>query len=52
MVNFLNAHEMRGPATAAEWDAAYHVALHTLGLRPKHPLAKFVIDVFPDVGAH
>ena len=52
LVNFLNDKEMVGPTSAAEWMAAYHVALHALGLGPRHRLARYVIDVFPDVSAH
>lgn len=50
LVNFINDKEMKGPTTQAEWEAAYQVALYTLGLSTRHPLAKYVIDVFPDVG--
>lgn len=49
MVNFVNDHEMNGPTSANEWKAAYQVAFHALGLRPHHALAKFVLEVFPDV---
>lgn len=49
LVNFLNDLEMKGPATSAEWKAAYQVAMHVLGLGKRHPLSPFVIDVFPDV---
>ncbi len=52
LVSFFNDDEMAGPSSAAEWMAAYHVALHALGLSPCHRLARFVIDVFPDVGEH
>jgi hypothetical protein len=52
LVNFLNDEEMAGPSSAAEWMAAYHVALHALGLSPGHRLARYVIEVFPDVGRH
>lgn len=52
LVNFLNDKEMAGPTSAAEWMAAYHVALHALGLSPRHRLARYVIEVFPDVRGH
>ena len=52
LVNFLNDEEMAGPSSAAEWMAAYHVALHALGLSPRHRLARSVIEVFPNVGEH
>lgn len=50
LVNFLNDKEMAGPISAAEWMAAYRVALHALGLSPRHRLAPYTIEVFPDVG--
>ena len=51
LVNFLNDSEMAGPTSAAEWLAAYHVALHSLGLSPRHRLAGHIIKVFPDVSS-
>jgi hypothetical protein len=50
LVNFLNDKEMAGPTSEAEWEAAYRVALHALGLSPRHRLAPYIIEVFPDVG--
>lgn len=50
LVNFLNDKEMAGPTSAAEWMAAYRVALHALGLSPRHRLSPYTIEVFPDVG--
>lgn len=49
MVNFINDDDMNGPTSREEWEAAYQVALYTMGIRRQHPLASFVIDVFPDV---
>ena len=51
-VNFVNDGEMGGPSTREEWKAAYQVAFYTLGLAKGHPLAKYVVDVFPDVRLH
>lgn len=51
-VNFINDSEMGGPTTREEWEAAYQVAFYTLGLATKHPLARYVVEVFPDVGFH
>lgn len=48
-VNFLNDDDMEGPAHVETWEAAYHVAFHTMGLRKRHALSNFIIEVFPDL---
>ena len=50
-VNFLNDAEMGGPTTEEVWKAAYGVAFRVMGLGKRHPLSRFVIDVFPDLKA-
>ena len=49
LVNFLNDDEMDGPASPREWDAPYRVALHVLGLKCNHALARYFVRVHPDV---
>lgn len=51
-VNFLNDDEMGGPVHQEAWEAAYQVAFHAMGLRRRHSLSPFVIEVFPDVSAN
>ena len=46
--NFVGDQEMRGPASEAEWRAAIEVLHGALGLK-RHPLLKYVLDVFPEV---
>jgi hypothetical protein len=48
-VNFLQDGEMTGPATAAEWQAAYKVVWHVLGIPSRHRLERFIVEVYPDV---
>ncbi|HEY2873304.1 MAG TPA: hypothetical protein VGJ56_15375 [Reyranella sp.] len=49
-VNFLGDREMGGPTTPEAWEAAYQVAFHVMGLRKNHPLSRFIIHVYPNVG--
>lgn len=49
LVNFLNDADMKGPTSPEAWEAAYEVAYHVMGLRKRHALSRFVIEVFPDV---
>ncbi len=51
LVNFVGDTEMRGPFSAAEWEAAYQVVWHVLGIPKRHKLSAYVVDVFPDVRA-
>lgn len=50
LVNFLGDEDMGGPATAEAWEAAYSVALHVMGLGRSHPLSRYMLHVYPDVG--
>jgi hypothetical protein len=49
-VNFLKNGEMGGPASEAEWGAAYQVVWHVLGVEKKHRLSSLVLEIYPDVG--
>jgi hypothetical protein len=51
LVSFLNDRDMKGPTTPEAWEAAYEVAFHVMGLPKRHPLAQYMIEVFPDVSA-
>ena len=45
LVNFVGDDDMKGPAGAEAWDAAYQVAFHVMGLPRRHALSPFVIHV-------
>jgi hypothetical protein len=51
LVNFLGDEEVSGPATVAEWEAAYEVVLHVLGLTGSHPFSRQIIHAYPDVSS-
>lgn len=51
LVNFTGDADMQGPAARAEWEAAYRVALHVMGLSSRSPLLRCVVHVYPDVAA-
>lgn len=51
LVNFLNDADMKGPTTPEAWGAAYEVAFHVMGLPKRHPMARYMFEVFPDVSA-
>jgi hypothetical protein len=48
LVNFIGDSEMNGPATRAEWEAAYEIVFHVMGLRRDHRLSRFILHVYPD----
>jgi len=45
LLNFLDDKEQGGPVAVAEWEAAYHVASHVLGLPRRHKLSGAVAHV-------
>jgi hypothetical protein len=49
LINFVQDAEMGGPASEAEWRAAYQVVWHVLGVDKKHRLSPFVVEIYPDV---
>lgn len=49
LVSFVGDEEMRGPASAAEWAAAYEVAMHVMGVPAKHNYARYVVHLHPRV---
>jgi hypothetical protein len=51
LINFTGDTEMKGPSCEAEWRAAYQVVWHVLGIRKRHKLSDYIVDIFPHVGA-
>ena len=49
---FTGAADVNGPETVKEWTAAITVAKGVLGLGGRHPLHRYVHDVFVDVAKH
>jgi hypothetical protein len=49
LVNFVGDADMGGPANAGEWEAAYRIVHHVMGLGARHKLARHVIHLYPDV---
>ena len=47
LANFVGDREMHGPDSPTEWEAAYEVVWHVLGLRKNHPLSRYIIHVYP-----
>ena len=46
---FIGDEDVNGPKTIDEWKAALTVAKKVLGLGERHPLNKFISDVFVNV---
>jgi len=51
LVNVVGDSEMHGPATAAEWEAAYRVVLHVMGIGTSNRLLRHVIHAYPQARA-
>lgn len=49
LVSFIGDTDIKGPQTAAEWEAAYLVVLHVMGIPANAALMKHVAHVFPHV---
>ncbi len=49
LVNFIGDADMKGPRTAAEWQAAYQVAYHVMGIDMRASQMKNVLHVYPDM---
>ncbi len=48
LVNFIGDADMKGPRTAAEWEAAYHVVYHVMGIDVRASPMKNVLHVYLD----
>ncbi len=51
LVNFIGDGEMSGPSSEAEWEAAYKIVWHVLGIPNRHQLSAHIVEVFPDIRA-
>jgi hypothetical protein len=49
LVNFVGDKEVSGPSSAGEWEAAYQIVWHVLGVGKSHLLSRHVMDVYPEV---
>jgi hypothetical protein len=49
-VYFVNARDVKGPTSRAEWEAALTLMYAALGLPKRHRLSPFIHNVFVDVG--
>jgi hypothetical protein len=47
-VYFVNAQDVKGPTSRAEWEAALTLMYAALGLPKRHPLSRFIHNVFVD----
>jgi hypothetical protein len=47
--NFIGDLDMKGPQTSREWEAAYLVAYHVMGIQADAPLMRYVLHLYPDV---
>ena len=49
LVNFIYDEDMEGPRSAAEWQAAYKIVAHVMGLSWPNQLSKYVLHLYPSV---
>ncbi len=49
LVNFVDDEDMNGPRSAAEWQAAYEIVSHVMGIPSKNRLGKYVLHLYPSV---
>ncbi len=49
-VYFVNARDVRGPASRLEWESALALMYAALGLPKRHPLSPFIHNIFIDAG--
>jgi hypothetical protein len=49
LVSFVGDVQMNGPSSQAEWEVAYKIAWHILGIPYQNPLQKFIVHIYPDV---
>ena len=52
LIGFIGDIDMPGNTTIDAWEAAYRLSKHVLGLYERHPMAKHVFHVHPDVRLH
>jgi hypothetical protein len=52
LINFVGDDDVRGPNSKAEWQAAYEIVWHVLGLPGRHDeISRHIVEIFPEVGA-
>lgn len=49
LVNFIGDHEVHGPRSQAEWEAAYQIFWHVLGVGKRDALSPYMIHAYPAV---
>lgn len=49
-VYFVNARDVRGPASRMEWESALSLMYAALGLPRRHPLSPYIHNIFIDAG--
>jgi len=49
LANFVGDRDIGGPETKAEWEAAYKVVHHIMGLSERHALSRYVVHIYPHV---
>jgi hypothetical protein len=49
LFNFIGDSDMKGPQTSKEWEAAYLIAYHVMGIHADAPLMRYVLHLYPDV---
>jgi len=49
-VYFVNARDVRGPASRVEWESALSLMYAALGLPRRHPLSPFIHNIYIDAG--
>lgn len=49
LVNFVDDEDMNGPRSASEWEAAYEVVYHVMGIPSRNRMRQFVLHVYPSV---
>lgn len=50
LAKFVGDTEMNGPSSSAEWEAAYDIVWHVLGVPKRHRLSRYIVHVYPRVG--
>ncbi len=49
LLNFIGDLDMKGPQTVREWEAAYLITYHVMGIDADAPLMRYVIHLYPNV---
>jgi hypothetical protein len=49
LVNFTGDYEMNGPANDREWQSAYQVVEHVMGLGKRHALKPYIVHIYPNI---